>query len=195
MTPKRMNIILIGLLAVLILGTLAGLYFANQKMTNLARETSKLSADIEVSKKRIDAYTLTKIKVESLDYVGDLADKVLPESQEQSVVVAELSQFALRSRLTVAGIEFVESPSSNSKSKKKSSAPKGVEVVPIIIKFNDARYDDLLEFLRTIEGNRRKMQVNNINLKPNEDNRSVLSEVSVALNLYVRKAVSQEKKQ
>lgn len=193
MSPKRMNTALIGLLVFLMLGTIAGIYFANQRLTALAKETSKISADIEVTKEQIDSYTLTKIKIESLDYVGELAEKVLPESQEQSVVVAELSQFANRSRLTVSGIEFIEKTSS--RGNKKSVVPKGVEVVPIIIKFKDANYENLLEFLKTVEGNRRKMHVNNVNLKPKETDRSVLSEVTVTLNLYVKKAASPEKKQ
>lgn len=194
MSPKKMHTYLLGVLVVLVVITLAGLYFANLKLTNLATETSKLSADITVSEKQLDAYELTKFKVDSLDYVGELAERVVPESEEQSVVVAELSQFALRSRLTLAGIEFAEpAETNNSKDKKKSAVPKGVTVVPIIVKFNDARYERLLDFLRTIEGNRRKMQVNNISLKPNEEDRAILSEVTVAMNLYVKKAPSEKK--
>lgn len=187
MTPKRMNTILIGILVVLVLLTGAGIFFANKQLTNTANETAKLSADIEVSKKQIDTYGITKIKVDSLDYVGDLANKVLPESQEQSVVVAEISQFAQRSRLTLAGIEFVEKPSSRSSKSKKSTVPKGVVVTPIIVKFSGVKYEQLLEFLRTIESNQRKMQVTSINLEPNEEDRSILTEVSVAINLYVKK--------
>lgn len=194
MTPKKMRTMLLACLGLLIAATIAGLYFANRQLTGLAGETSRLAADIEVSKKQIDSYTLTKIKVDSLEYVGDLANKVLPEDKEQSAVVAELSQFALRSRLTLAGIEFADSVKSSG-DKKKSTVPKGVEVIPIVVKFNDARYENLLEFLRSVETNRRKMQVNNINLKPDAEDRAILSEVSVAINLYAKKPASEEKKQ
>lgn len=195
MTPKRMHTILLCILGLLIAVTIGGLYFANQRLTSIANETARLSAEIEVSNKQIDTYTLTKIKVDSLDYVGELAGKVLPEDKEQSVVVAELSQFALRANLTVAGIEFADPASSSSGDKKKSTIPKGVEVIPIVVKFNNARYEDLLEFLRTVENNRRKMQINNINLQPDEDDRTILSEVSVAINLYAKKPADSEKKQ
>ena len=59
------------------------------------------------------------------------------------------------------------------------------------IKFQDgSRYDYLLEFLKSVEDNRRKMQVTNISLTPDADNRALLKSVTVELNLYVR---SQEK--
>lgn len=202
MTPKRMNHILIGSLALLCIGGIFILYFANQKLTAIAEETATLSADIEVTKKQIKTYNATRIKVESLGYVDELARKVLPDTQDQSVVVAELSAFAQRNELQVAGIEFIEvakdtkgtKPKKSSKKDEKSSTPKGVEVLPVLIKFTDAPYDNLLNFLRNAEGNQRKMQITSINLEPDEEQREIMSEVSVALNLYVKAGSSEGKK-
>lgn len=193
MTPKKVNTTLLILLVALILASGGGLFFANRALTNMAQRTSRLSAQIEVSKKQVDLYELTQIKVEALDYVGDLANRVLPEEQDQSVIVAELSQFALRSRLTVAGIEFAEQAQGSAK--KTKTVPAGVEIVPMSIKFEGVAYENLLNFLRLVENNQRKMQVNNINLKPNDDNRSELTEVTVSINLYAKKAAAVEKKQ
>lgn len=195
MTPKQMHKLLIGVLVLLILATIGGLYIANHRLTNLTKQTSRLSAEIEVSKKQIDIYELTKFKVDSLGYVDELASKVLPQDEEQSVVVAELSQFARRASLQVSGIEFVEAPQKSDKDKKKSVVPKSVTAIPITVTFKAAKYEGLLEFLRSVEGNRRKMQVNNIGLKQNEDDGSLL-DVSVSMNLYAKKpAAAAEKKQ
>lgn len=192
MTPKKMKRTLLGVLVLLILSTAGGVFIANKKLTGIAEETARLSADIEVAKKKSSAYAATKERVASLDYVGDLADKVLPDSQQQSTVVAELSTFATRERLNVKGIEFIEQANVKSTKDKKTAVPKGVEVVPVVISFTDAPYERLISFMRTVEQNQRKMQVTSINLKPNEDNRSILSEVAVTLNLYVEKATEKK---
>jgi Tfp pilus assembly protein PilO len=180
---------------VIIVGTGVIVYAANRKLTDVAVKTSKLSAEIEVSKKKIQTYGATQSQIESLDYVEGLAAKVLPENQEQSVVVAELSNFALRSKLTLGGIDFVDpvSTTANSKgAKTKTVLPKSVIVVPIVVTFKDANYSSLLDFLRTIETTQRKAQVSSINLTPDTENRAVLSEVVVAINLYVKKQAGQK---
>lgn len=196
MTPKKLKKILIGALAVLVIAASAGVFFANQRLTAIAEETARMSADIEVAKKKTAAYASAEQQIASLSYVGDLAEKVLPGSQEQSVVVAELSAFATRERLTVSGIEFVEqAKTTKTKSKdkdKKAAVPKGVEIVPVIVKLSNAPYEDLISFMETVEQNQRKMQITSINLKPDVDQRSVLSEVAVTLNLYVKAAEKKE---
>jgi Tfp pilus assembly protein PilO len=198
MTPRKMNYVLKGMIVLLLIVTGVGLYFANQKLTSTASETSKLKAQVEIGQKQLKTYEATKAKVDSLDYVEDLASKVLPQEQEQSLTVAELSQFATRSRLAVSEITFAEtgSKSKTTKSKTKTAIPKGVTVIPLTIKFKSgSKFDYLLEFLKSVEENRRKMQVTNISLTPNETDRSLLESVSVDINLYVRDSSSTEKKQ
>jgi Tfp pilus assembly protein PilO len=194
MTPKRVNVLLKASLIALVVITSAGLYLANQKLVNVANTTSRLHSEIELSQKQVEAYNLTKIKVESLGYVDELANKVLPASSEQSVVVAELSQFAARSKLSVAQISFPDS--TGPKPQSSAGIPKGVTSVPISIQFKDGtKYENILEFLRYVEKNQRKMQVVDIDLKPNDEDRSQLSSVTIVLNLYVKSVSAAEKKQ
>ena len=197
MTPRKMNLILKVVMLVLIIATGVGLYFANKKLTSTATETSRLKAQVEIGQKQIKTYEATKAKVDSLDYVEELAAKVLPQEQEQSLTVAELSQFALRSRLGVAEITFTDSTtkSKSSKTKTKTPIPKGVTVIPLTIKFKPgSKYDNLLEFLKAVEENRRKMQVTNISLTPDEVDRSSFQNVTVDINLYVRDATTTTEK-
>jgi competence protein ComGC len=76
MTPKNVNRALKLLLAFMVVGVITGLFFANKTLTTIATDTAKQKAEIDVTQKQIDAYSLTKIKVESLDYVNELAQKV-----------------------------------------------------------------------------------------------------------------------
>lgn len=188
MTPKKMNTFLKLSLTLLVVLVVIGLYFANQKLTTLAHDTARLKAKIEVSQKQIGVYEQAKQQVDSLGYVDELANKVLPERENQSVVVAELSQFALRSRLSVAQITFPQDTKKlNPGSKTTVKTPAGVAVVPAVIEFKEGtKYENVLEFLRTIENNRRKMQVTNVSFTPDEENKAVFSKVSVSMNLYTR---------
>lgn len=184
-TPKQMNKALIAIIVILITITVAGLYVANQKLTAVASETTRLTTEIEVSKKQIKIYELTKFKLESLSAINETLGEILPEQEEQSLIVAELSGFAKRSSpsLAVAGIEFKE-PLSSADSKK-SSIPKSVKVLPITITFKGVQYEGVVDFLREVEVNRRTMQVNNIGLKQNEDNNAAI-DVTISMNLYAK---------
>jgi len=193
MTPLRMNQVLRGALVAIIVATIGVLYVGNQRMVTVAHDTAKLRAQVRANADQITAYTRTQVKVESLDYVDELANKVLPAEKEQSAIIAEVSEFALRSSLPIEQITFVETSQSTGKAAKgKLAIPKGVEVIPVTIQFQTgSRYTDVLDFLRTVESNRRKMQVTDISITPDADDRTILSQVSVSMNLYAK----QEKKQ
>lgn len=201
MTPKKVNTILRFALGVLVFIIIAGLFFANKRLSSTAQDTARLKAEVEVTQKQIDSYSLTKAKVESLDYVNALAGKVLPAKEDQSALVAEITQFALRSNLTITQLTFADNKPVPTVKDKKSAVPSGVSITPITLTFSSgASYNDVLEFLQTLEGNQRKTQVTNITLAPDAMDSSLLSQVSIALNVYTKKAsqkqsLESEKKQ
>ena len=192
MTPKNVNIGLKIILGLMVVGVFSGLFFANKTLTSIAGDTAKQKAEIDVTQKQIDAYSLTKIKVESLDYVNELAQKVLPAEEDQSTLVAELNQFALRSNLTITQLTFADAKVVATDKKAKSIVPSGVSITPITLGFGSGvAYKDLLDFLKTLETNQRKTQLTNIVLTPDDKDRSQLSQVSVQLNVYTKKASKQ----
>lgn len=161
----------------------------NRQLASVAHSTAQLKAEVEASNKQIAAYKVTKAKVDSLGYVNDLANKVLPPDKEQSAIVAELTEFALRTDLQIDQISFVSTATTSNTAKGKLAIPKGVEVVPITISFSEGtQYQSVLDFLKIVENNQRKMQVTSVSIKPNEKDRSSLSSVTVSLNLYAKQA-------
>lgn len=201
MTPKKMNNILWVVLVALIVTLGAGLYFANQIGTKLANNTNKLRAEAQINQKKLEIYRVSKERSETLDYVDDLAEQILPGDHNQSATIAEISQFASRASLGVADITFDLPNAEDAKAarKKKDEAskalPKGVEVVPVTLSLQEgARYNNILEFLETMENNRRKMQVVNVSLTPSEDNRNVFEQVIFRINIYARQDSAQEAK-
>lgn len=197
-TPKQINLALKISLSMLILLSVAGLYFANQKLTSIATETSQLKADVIVGQKQLAVYEKTKVQVESLSYVNELANKVLPTDTNQSAIVAEISEFALRSTLTLNQITFADTSQNVIAPKSTKSTllvPKGVVVIPVTIQIKaGAKYTNLLSFLKIIEDNQRKSQVTNISLTPDSKDRSKLSSVTIQLNMYAQQPSAGSKK-
>ena len=192
---KLLKITLVGLFVVVLLG----LFFADKKLTDAANSTTQLKAQAEIDSKRLENYELTKIKIEELGYVKDIAKQILPDSENQSVIVAELAEFGRRSNLQTGSITFAEAAKTTSKDPKDKAAnkvPEGVAVVPVVFTVSEtAQYQDLLNFLKYIEQNRRKMQITQISLTPNLDNGEELQDISVSLNLFVKKAPEEKKEE
>lgn len=202
MTPKKMNNLLWATLGLLIVAALAGLYFMNQIVTDMAQSTARLRAEAEINQKKLAIYTASQQRAESLEYVNNLAEQILPGDHDQSATIAEISQFALRSNLQVADITFdIPNPEDAKKTKKQKDEaskglPRGVEIIPVTLTLQEgARYDNILEFLKTLENNRRKMQVVNVSLTPSEENRAVFEQVIFRIHIYARQdAKSEDKK-
>lgn len=193
MTPLKMNKLLKGLIGLTIVLVAAVIFVGNNKLTGVATETARLKAEAEATKQQVATYEETKAKVESLDYVDELAAKVLPADKEQSAILAEVSEFALRSGLTISQIAFNDAPASQSAPansttpKTKVTTPNGVQVIPVTIEFTEgSQYNAVLDFLKTVEGNQRKMQVTDISITPDAEDRQLFSEVSVSMNLYAK---------
>jgi hypothetical protein len=148
---------------------------------------------VVLQEKQLTAYKSTKETVDSLQDVGGLADKVLPEEQEQSLTVAELSAFAQRASLGIKDLTFTEPPveakGAKKKTKQKSAIPKNVTVTPSPLHLKKT-LDTIISLIScaSVEENQRKMQITNIALTPNETDRTLLEEVSVSINLYVKAA-------
>lgn len=196
MTPKKMKRMLWCCLLIIVFGVIAGLYLSNATLSSLANKTAKLRTESEVNQQKLSTYKTSRQRVEELDYINDLAQQILPAGYSQSSTIAELSQFALRSNLQVADITFdipTEEDKKAARKEKKDSKdaskklPKGITVVPLTLTLQEgARYADVLDFLTTIEQNRRKMQVVTVNLTPSEGDGAVLDQVVLRISVYTR---------
>lgn len=192
MNVFTMNKALKGVLVALVILFSVGLFYADKRLQAVALNTKNLKAEIEIENKKIQNYELTKLKIAQLEYVKDAAHQILPKDENQSVIVAELTEFAKRSNLSTGAINFTDekqtqTATTNKDTKPKSGAPEGVRIVPVIFEVSEgAAYSDVLDFLNYIEQNRRKMQVTQISLTPNPDDGARLNDVSIGINLFVK---------
>lgn len=192
MTPKKLNITLWGILGLILVAIVAGLYFADTALASLAKDTALIRADTEIARSQITTYTKNKTLAEDLSYVEVLADEVLPVAQDQSVVVSEVFHFASKSGVVISGLTFDEVPvvkgkKSKEQLEKEKLLPKGVVVVPVTVNLaNGTPYLGVETFLQNLEENRRKMQIIGLVVQPTEENLAVFSSVELKINLYTK---------
>lgn len=186
MTPRKLNMVLKAALALLVIATVGGLYIANSKLTHVAQETARLKADVQVADMQTKVYQQNKSQIDSLSYVNSLADKVLPATEDQSTVIAELSTYADRSSLRISQITFpVVATGAATKLK---TVPAGVKVTPVVVQFKNVSYTGVLSYLKTLESTQRRSQVTNIVLTPDQKDGATLSQVEISLNLYSKQS-------
>lgn len=205
MTPKKLNIILWTVLALLIGGIVAGLYFADGLLSSLAGDTVELKTQTEINKKRTAAYSKNASSYENQADTEKLAKVILPESLDQATVVAELAAFARYTGISTANLAFQEDPmaaTTTGKSQKKTPQqlakekliPKGTAVTPVTFDIAEgARYENVIRFLKMLENNQRKMLVTTINMTPNTLDGNYLDSVSLTLYLYSKAKVVEPK--
>lgn len=186
MTPKKAFIIISGLVALTILGGATVYYFADKYLSTKAKEISTLKAELEIVEFKIANARNAESELERLSFIKEVANDVLPPEKIQSDVVGELIEFARQTNTRLGGINFQPTDAGPavalSQTKPLEGVP-GVNTLPITLTVN-ARYEDLLRFLQQLEGNRRKMQVENMTLAPEESTGRINSNIEI--NVYVR---------
>lgn len=181
--------LLAGIVAIIAAGAF-GYYFFKEQLVAVGSDVGTLKAEQQTLKEQIKIYEDTKKKIEELDFVKELANSVLPISKEQANVVSELKNFVAQSGLTLQSITFTGQDPKASVETTQTEAVEGltdVRVLPaeVIIEAG-ADYGQILSLLRTIEKNQRKMQITDISLTPNRENKNTFSATTMSINIYLR---------
>lgn len=186
MTPKKAFIVIIAVVMLIMVGGSTVYYFADQYLSEKAREISVLKADLEIVELKIATARQAESDLEQLSFIQDIADEVLPPEKIQSEVVGELISFAQDSGVRLDGINFQATDTQAtvpiSQTEPLEGVP-GVNTLPITLTANGS-YNGILRFLENLEGNRRKMQVEAMSLAPDNETNTISSNIEI--NVYVR---------
>lgn len=186
MSAKKAFIIICSLVLLTLVGGGAVYYFADQYLSRKAHEISVLKADLEIVELKIATARQAETDLERLSFIKDIADEVLPPDKIQSDVVGELVEFARDANVRLDAINFQPTDTQAqvpiSQTEPLQGVP-GVNTLPITLTINGS-YNNILEFLKNIETNRRKMQVETMSLSPDAETGRLSSNIEV--NVYVR---------
>lgn len=175
MTSKKLFNLLLAT-CFMLLGVLGGgLYYGDQLLAKQATRIATARADDElVDRKKIIKQSLES-KINELSQVNELANKFLPDSKNQDTLLAEFYTIAKNNGVIVTSISFdggtgtgTNAPSSTSQTKPLQNT-KNVLYISFNVQAKAVTYDQLLNFLKAIETNRRKLQVINIGVTPKTD--------------------------
>jgi hypothetical protein len=175
-------------------------YFADQQLQKVAVDVSHTVVDASASQNKVQ--TLQRIQ-RDLDKYKDVisqANSIVAASQSyqyQDQIVSDLNKYAAKSGITITNMDFAAADTSTgSTSTNKTggatptpgaAAPSGVKTTSVAVTMeNPIGYSSFLKFLRSIEDNLTKMQVQKISLSKGTGTGDQVSSDVLTIQVYVR---------
>jgi hypothetical protein len=194
MTPKRLFYALSALCALLFIGIGAVVYFGNSFLSKEAAKIADARADDELIEQR---KALKNDLAKTIDDYADLktlATKFLPDSKNQDDLIAEFYKIASDNDIDISGLSFTASGAKISSSSQTTPLKdaKNVLVFPFNVTNFTADFDQLISFMQDLENNRRKLQITQIQLQP-DDKTGLISVPSMSVESYIKGVVVNEK--
>lgn len=185
---KKAFYVLIALNVLLIGGILGAYLFTTKYAKQKSQEIAVLKADIETNDQRLVAYSDLERSLDKSTELETIAKEVLPQDKNQSVALNEIESFANKAGISIRQITF-NTPSGKVTSGPTLTSPtslKGVSVLSVGVKANKMQYEQLLDFLKQIESNRRRMQVTSISLAPSTTQLGLLDRADFSIDIYLK---------
>jgi Tfp pilus assembly protein PilO len=174
------NILLIG--ATLVVFTKASSAGA-KKSQNISLYKAEGQADDQL----LDYYKALQNTLNNNKDLDSVVQKILPADKDQSAALADLDKFSKSNNVPIQQINF--NPGTNKGTGKTLTSPsgvKGVSVISVAVSCTNAPYENLLNFLKTIETTQRRMQVTSINITPNDTHPGILDRVDMTIDIYLK---------
>lgn len=190
MTPKKLfYVMLVALVATLGL-TAVGIYFVDSYLENESTTIGVLKAEDELRNIELINAQRTIDNLKTYSYVDAEADKILPNTKNQSEAILLINTIGNEVGIDTQGFIFLGTdgkPSEKSQTEPLAGT-KNILVFPVQVKF-DATYSQTINWLKLAEKNQRKMQVSSITMGvreiDGEYNPSDPLSVVIGINAYV----------
>lgn len=182
-TPALLfNWVMTGILVLLIIGAGFGIFFAQSLLSQYVIGADHVEIDAEVIEEDIrNAKRLTSELDKNSDNIRRAA-KIVAEAktyQFQDQIVQDINSYASAARITVLGIEFQPTA--------QKTDPKSLNLVTAdIILLTPVPYTDYLKFIRLIEGNLTKMQITQLDITADLNNKGKITAPILKLQVYTQ---------
>lgn len=183
LTPIVLRYLLSFVIVVLIAGIGALIIFGGQEMRKIADETNLLARKAKASEDNISQMKLLEKRYDEVKAIQPIIDKMVA-SQElyryQNNALEVLYRYADLAGLTIAQANF-NVGRANSSSKTGSTAKSTIMTINIK---SPTTYDSFIKFMRLIEGGLSQMQILQVDVRKDKDNKISLGQMVIAL--YVK---------
>jgi Tfp pilus assembly protein PilO len=180
MTAKRFFYILCGALAVIILASGAGYYYASRYLQEGTKELSQRLADEQLADERISSLTDLQKQYERLQPLIPTINNALPTEKNQTQIALQLRNIANHSGMTLDDLTFAASAAPGPVSQTVKVGD--VLAIPVTFKLSGS-YDQLQQFLSMQEQLNRYSSVTSLNIN-SKSNRQI--DFDVALNVFMK---------
>lgn len=194
MTPKRLFYAMSVLCGIMFLGIGAVAYLGNSFLSKEAAKIADARADDELIDQRKALKNDLVKTIDDYTELKALATKFLPDSKNQDDLIAEFYKIASNNDIDISGLNFTASGDKISSSSQTTPLKdaKNVLVFPFTVTNYTASFDQLIAFMQDLENNRRKLQITQIQLQPDEKT-GLISVPSMAMESYIKGVVVNEK--
>lgn len=189
---------LIVILVALAIGCVGSHVILLQKLRNTVVDTDHAKIDAEISSGDIDHLKILQEQLKKLQDVVARTKDIVATSADykyQDQIITDINHLAAASGVTVTGFNFPTSTTTTGTTGTVSSgstaAPQvnvsGAKLVTITISMRSPMpYDNYLKFLRSLELNLTRLQVTGIDLSPDPNNSTLITNPSIGIQIYVK---------
>lgn len=181
MSPQKLFYVLLGLIAVIVLGGGAGYYYGHVWLSEKIDQLESLRAEAVVAKEEVDRLQELELVYGDIQELEEKTDRILPEEKLQSEVASQIFAMIDGAGLDGGGISF-QSTSGIPDRTTQTDEGSLDEVLVMPVNFNvSGTYQELLLFLDNVERQERFMQVTSLSI-----NRSSSDDTDGQLNLSIQ---------
>lgn len=215
MSPsKRTYFVLMALINLLLLGLIVGAYQANSLLTSRAAKLTELKAKSQALDQEQISLIKSKKDVQTYSDLAKIARSVVPQDKDQAEAVREIVNIAAANNVSLSAITFpastlgagITSTTGSGSTTPSPTPPKvtastgklsqllpvknisGVYSLAINVQGDPnkpVRYNSFINFLSSLEHNRRTAQISAITLQPSNTSSNLLS-FKLTLNEYIK---------
>jgi hypothetical protein len=216
MNPKRFFFVMVAVFMLSIGGGGAMLIYANTLLEKRSSDVKSLRLESIELEEQQKAYMAAKANVEKYSYLKEIINAALPQEKDQARSVREIFILAEQVGIKIKSIQFPSSslgtitakPVATASGETPAPTPKAATPVvtqakavdglkgvysleAVVTPYSDGKvyrvsYDQLIEFLKKLESNRRAMQVSSIQLTPLGQTQSDSISFTVTLNIFIK---------
>jgi len=198
MSSKQLYFAMLAIIGLLVIGLLGGAYASNKILLTESNHLVGSRLQAAVLDQEQEQLVTAKQEIKKYQDLATIADSVVPQDKDQAQAVQQIVNIANANGITLSSIKF---PSSSLGSTGTTTSKQALlsQLVPVkgisgvydlqITVQSDSNhpvsFSSFVNFLSSLEHNRRTALVNSIALQPNSKDRSTLS-FTLGLDEYIK---------
>lgn len=191
MTPRRFFMIMLGVFALSIGGSIAGYIWADGQLKSKSSTVANLLAERDAQSDKIDKLKASKDSLQDSQKLNDLINALLPKQKQQENLVVDIVYTATKQAgiapAQITNISFNSTGTPDTLSGTTISKDiQGVYVYPFSLQIKDISFTTLIKLFSELEKNKRIIQADQVNISPDKANPGFLGNVSLSLKTFVQ---------